>query len=127
MWCLDISPMNESMNPASRTQNPSKAKRIEDEITQIDDVNLVFLLDPRARALACSLFVHRQLRPAFDPSSRSPALLLGTCVLARSLARGPPCTGGERERGRDPNESLLVLCALSCFKDLYCSAFVSPL
>jgi hypothetical protein len=103
------------MNPASRTQNPSKAKRIEDEIAQIDDVNLVFLWDPRACALARLLAVC-----ASPAASRFRSFVSQSCV-ACSLARSRPAL--ERERERDQNESLLVLCALSCFNDLYCSAF----
>jgi len=116
------------MNVASRTQNPSKAKRIEDEISQIDDVNLVFLWVPRPRSLACSLSVHRQLRPAFHPSSRSPALRAGN-LRARSLARSLVARLGEREgerereRERDQNESLLVLCAFFLFQRLVLLCF----
>ncbi len=122
------------MNPASRTQNPSKAKRIEDEISQIDDVNLDFLWDPRARSLARCLCIASCV-PPFDPSSRSPALRAGN-LRARLLARGPPWRERERERERSEREFVGFLCSflfqrlvLLCFcltsiKFYYCISHV---
>jgi len=72
--------------------------------------------------------VHRQLRPAFDPSSRSPALRAGN-LRARSLARGPPWREGEREiRTRvswfPVSTTCIALLLFTSLKSYYCISHV---
>ncbi len=71
--------------------------------------------------------MHRQLRPAFDLSSRSPALR------ARSLARGPPWREREREiRTRvcwfcvlfPVSTTCIALLLLTSLKSYYCISHV---
>ncbi len=81
-----------------------------------------------SRALACSLSVHRQLRPPFDPSSRSPALRAGN-LRARLLARGPPWREREREfvgfLWSFLFQRLVLLCfCLTSLKFYYCISHV---